>query len=200
MRSRAAVTLTVLSVSSVWMPGSGLANSALTYSALAAQNLPSVPIRPGWPPVPRVSALPGGLLPISDTVVRRSRNVYTVLEVVDRTLYRRPIRVQGYSLDMLLRWHWPAVQTWAEAGFLITFSGASGATTLNLRDVYGKGGVLAYALEGAAARQPWPDGQTGEQPIPGSEVGYYVVWPQTAPATLPQPWGLRMITVRPPRP
>ncbi|PNY81148.1 hypothetical protein CVO96_06940 [Deinococcus koreensis] len=174
--------------------------AALLAGAGSAQGLPGVPSRPGWPPVPRVSALPGGLLPVTDTVVRRTRNVYTVLEVSAPALYGRPVRVQGYSLDMLLRWHWPGIQAWAQAGFLITFSGESGSVTLSLRDVYGHGGVLAYALDGAPAESPWPDAQAGQRRVAGSEVGYALVWPQTAPATLPQPWGLRMITVRPPGP
>lgn len=160
-------------------------------------------ILPHLPPTPLPRTLAVSLIPLSDVTLKRTMNEFQVVTVRGDPLFGGTLQVQGYSLDAVLRRTLPDLPVRLARGDTISLLRRSGpAVRLPLRDLYGKGAVIATAEADAPSTQPWRAATWEGQPLSPADIGFYLVWPQGQGEDLPERpwvWGLNSLIVLPPR-
>ncbi len=108
----------------------------------------------------------GTVIFVTPQAIKRPDNIYRRLTLKADPLLGTGRVVSGYSLDGLLEQRTSNLSGLLSDGFLLTIRArAGGAVRVPLKDIYGQGGVLAYAEEGRQQWQEVPRGYSGASAI-----------------------------------
>ena len=160
-------------------------------------------ILPHLPRTPLPGTLAARLIPLSDVTLKSSMNEFQVVTVRGDPLFGGPLQVQGYSLDALLRRALPDLPERLARGDTLSLLRRSGpAVRLPLRELYGKGAVIATAEVNAPSAESWRAATWEGHSLSPADIGFYLVWmPGTDEESPERPWvwGLTSLIVLPPR-
>lgn len=114
-------------------------------------------------------------------------------------LYGRELWASGPTVEAALKFTFPDLLEYAQAGYAVTFQRADGeGVTFKLADLIGSGAVLAVTdWEASGSGRMWMPVQVNGQTLRTPQIGTYLVWP--GHPEKPAAWSITRIDLNPPK-